>query len=112
MLFWFSFYTFFFACLFLSLLCGQCHMARHNLRHGCLLFIDGCTTANQSHIYVSDDAKYYIYDDAKYGLQYSREPNQALPTAAVDGHLCRTMGAINGDTRQNTGTAGEKKSGE
>lgn len=84
-------------------------MARHNLRHGCLLFIDGCTTANQSHIYVSDDAKYYIYDDAKYGLQYSREPNQALPTAAVDGHLCRTMGAINGDTRQNTGTAGKKK---
>lgn len=79
-------------------------MARHNLRHGCLLFIDGCTTANQSHIYVSDDAKY--------GLQYPREPNQALPTAAVAGHLCRTMGAINGDTRQNTGTAGEKKSGE
>lgn len=59
MLFWFSFYTFFFfACLLLRLLCGRCHMARHNLRHGCLLFVDGCTTANQSHIYLYDDAKY------------------------------------------------------
>lgn len=101
--FLFILFFFFFACSFLRLLCGRCHMARHNLRHvACYLLTVGQQPTKAAYMYTRRR-------QIRGGLQYPREPNQALPTAAVDGHLCRTMGAINGDTRQNTGTAEKRE---